>query len=100
MLILKHHPDYKKVYSKQGFPDWDFAVQVLLDWKVISAEVADSFLELKKFRNDAIHYNDGYDFQINTKTAVVLMAKIVEKQFGYLERKDSSGCSMCLARFG
>jgi hypothetical protein len=79
---------YKKLYAKNSVLDWDFAADVLLEWKVISPEVRDALFRLKKFRNDSIHYNSPYDFSANAKLAIGELAFVIEKQFSYFERKD------------
>ena len=79
---------YNKVWKKQSFEQWDFPVKVLKEWKVISKEVAGLFLKLKKYRNDSIHYNKDYDFETNSHDAIKILAKIIDAQFNYMNRKD------------
>jgi hypothetical protein len=55
-------PEYKKIYQKASFDNWDQPVEILQRWGVIPDAVADAFRRLKPLRNDAIHYRDGYDF--------------------------------------
>ncbi len=84
---FKSSPHYKKIYSKKSSDDWELLVKILRDWDIISEEVGNDFLKLKQYRNDSIHYNDGYDFDGNAYTAVKLLTEIISKQFGY-QRKD------------
>ena len=79
---------YKSIYRKNSFEQWDNPVKILNDWGIISNEVAYLFLELKQFRNDSIHYNEGYDFEKNSHNSVKILAKIIEKQFDYTKRRD------------
>jgi len=79
---------YKKVYNKQSFDQWDYPIEVLKDWWVISEEVASRFLKLKQYRNDSIHYNEGYNFEDNAYDAIKTLANIIDLQFNYLNRKD------------
>ena len=79
---------YKKIWNKQSFDQWDFPVGVLKEWNIISDGIANSFLELKTFRNDSIHYNDGYDFESNSHQAIKALADIINGQFNYINRKD------------
>jgi hypothetical protein len=85
---FKSSRHYKKVWNKQSFEQWDFPVNVLTEWSIISDEVAKSFLELKTYRNDSIHYNDGYNFEKNSFSAIKAVANIVNGQFNYINRKD------------
>jgi hypothetical protein len=85
---FKSSKHYKKVWNKQSFDQWDFPVSVLKEWDIISEEVASSFLELKTYRNDSIHYNDGYDFESNSHKAIKALSNIINGQFNYINRKD------------
>jgi len=85
---FKSSRHYKKVWNKQSFDHWDLPINVLKEWNIISDEVAGSFLELKTYRNDSIHYNDGYDFELNSHKAIKALAEIINGQFNYIHRKD------------
>ena len=85
---FKSSKHYKKIWNKQSFDQWDFPVSVLKEWSIISDEVANSFLELKTYRNDSIHYNDGYNFESNSHNAIKALADIINNQFNYINRKD------------
>lgn len=79
---------YKKIYRKDSFDQWEYPVEVLKDWGVITEEVANLFLDLKQYRNDSIHYNEGYDFEKNSHDAIKVLANIIDLQFNYMSRKD------------
>lgn len=79
---------YKKVYRKESFDNWDLPIEALNDWGVISEQVAQGFSNLKKFRNDSIHYNYGYNFEQNSPQAIKLLADIINTQFNYQTRID------------
>lgn len=81
-------PHYKKIHNKKSFENWDMMVSILLDWNIINEEVAELFRELKRHRNDVIHYNEGYNFEENSLIAIKLLVEIINKQFSYIERKD------------
>ena len=85
---FKSTDEYKKIYRKNSFDQWDQPVNILEGWGVISNVVADAFLNLKQYRNESIHYNDGYNFQSNARAAVKLLAKIIDLQFNYMKRND------------
>lgn len=85
---FKSSKHYKKIWNKQSFDQWDFPIKILLEWKIISSDVADLFTKLKKYRNDATHYNDNYDFEINSHEAIKILANIIDLQFNYTNRED------------
>ena len=92
IIKLRNHfktsPHYKKLWNKNSFDSWDFAIDILKDWSVISDEVKTLFQNLKIFRNDSIHYNSGYDFESNSHNAIKILADIIKLQFDYTKRKD------------
>ncbi|NJM52991.1 MAG: hypothetical protein HC846_06100 [Blastocatellia bacterium] len=83
--LSKH---YKNIYRKGSFDNWDYPITVLNEWLVISDEVVAAFQTLKQYRNDSIHYKDGYDFQLNSYNAIKALSIIIDKQFNYITRKD------------
>jgi hypothetical protein len=85
---FKSSEHYKKVYRKDSFHNWDYPILVLKDWGIISDEVSVAFQTLKQYRNDSIHYQDGYDFESNSHDAIKALATIIDKQFNYITRKD------------
>lgn len=85
---FKESQHYRKVYNKQSFNDWVPVINILKEWGIISEAIAEKFMELKKYRNDSIHYNADYNFEENTREAIKILAEIINLQFNYLERKD------------
>ena len=85
---FKGHRTYKRVWNKDSFDNWDVPIDALREWGVITDEVAGHFGALKEYRNDSIHYNEGYDFAGNSQKAVSLLGDIVCAVFGYTHRKD------------
>jgi len=47
----KGTPEYKKVYRKQSFDNWDLAIDTLERWGVLLPDAADSFRELRDARH-------------------------------------------------
>jgi len=78
-------PHYRKVYRKNSFEDWKFAVTVLADWQVLANDVGDDFLALGKLRNFSIHFNPAsyQSMRDNALAALKCLDKIIAKQFGY-----------------
>jgi hypothetical protein len=85
---FKSSEHYRKIHRKASFDQWDTPIKILKDWGVISEKVSKTFLELKKYRNDSIHYNDGYCFEANAQHAVKALGSIIDLQFNYVNRRD------------
>ena len=85
---FKSSKHYRNVYRKDSFDNWDCPILVLKDWAIISDEVSLAFQTLKQYRNDSIHYKDGYDFESNSHDAIKALATIIDKQFNCITRKD------------
>jgi uncharacterized protein YutE (UPF0331/DUF86 family) len=85
---FKSDSEYKKIHNKKSFDNWDKTISFLERNGVILSEVAKLFKQLEKYRNDSIHYNDGYNFKENSKLAVKNILEIIDKQFNYINRKD------------
>ena len=81
---FKHTPQYKRVYKKDSFDNWDLVIDTLVAWDVLLAEVASEFRALSERRNDAIHFRlevDGNDRSL-ALAAIKSLQLIVAKQFG------------------
>lgn len=76
--------EYKKVYNKDSFDDWDKAIGVLSNWKILRPDPKLRFLELKRIRHDNIHF--GYSTDYNDRQyaieALLKMTEIIKGQFG------------------
>lgn len=80
---FKNTKEYKSVYRKDSFDNWDLAINTLESWSVILPDVAVDFRELKEIRNGAIHFDpetDRNDKEISL-AAVKILTEIVEDQF-------------------
>ena len=53
--------EYKKIYRKDSFDNWDFAINTLEAWSVLLPEAVSCFRELKEIRNKSIHFNPETD---------------------------------------
>ncbi|MFC5467420.1 hypothetical protein ACFPPD_01735 [Cohnella suwonensis] len=81
---FKATPQYKDVYSKKSFDNWDKVIATLESWNVLLAEVVTLFFELKDLRNFSIHFNpetDRLDKELALK-AITLLKEIISLQFG------------------
>jgi len=72
-------PEYKKVYRKDSFDNWDVAIETLEAWDVLLPEPAAKFRELRGTRHRSLHFNPETDKNdrdlalqaIKTLTAIV-----------------------------
>lgn len=81
---FKATPEYKEVYNKESFDNWESAIRILSSWNILLPTVVVNFEELKKIRNRAIHFNQetsSQDRKLALK-AIQLISKIVNEQFG------------------
>lgn len=79
----KRTPEYKKIYKKKQFDNWDLLIQVLSAWNVLLPNVATKFEELKQIRNKAIHFRpetDHNDRELALK-AINTLRDIISGQF-------------------
>lgn len=75
--------EYKKVYSKDSFDNWDLAINTLEVWEALLPNVATSFRDLKEIRNKSIHFNpetDNNDKDLALE-AISKLKEIVSGQF-------------------
>lgn len=88
LLDLREHfresPEYKNVYRKNSFDDWDLAIRVLSSWKVLRPESASDLRELQPIRHQAVHFNPAIHENARdyAHSAVRLMRQFIEHQFG------------------
>jgi hypothetical protein len=82
---FKSSEHYRKVYRKDSFDNWPFAIGVLTDWKVLADGVGAEFLELGELRNRSIHFNpETYEsLREDALAALQRLNAIIAKQFGY-----------------
>jgi hypothetical protein len=78
----KNHPLYKGVYSKSSFQDWDKAITVLAEWKIIDKELEMDYRKLADLRNESIHFGNIKDIQASSLTALRTVMTITDKLFG------------------
>lgn len=65
ILILredyKHTPEYKIVFRKDSFDNWDVAINALESWGVLLPDVVKNFRLLRDMRHKAIHFRPEVD---------------------------------------
>ncbi|MER8713135.1 hypothetical protein, partial [Mesorhizobium sp. M1295] len=87
--FYRSSPHFKRVYGKESFDNWAFAVQVLEDWTVLADGVGAQFLVLAGLRNRSVHFDpDTYTtVRVDALEALRTLGRIVAKQFGYFGRQ-------------
>ena len=79
--------EYKKVYKKKSFDNWDLAIGTLEAWGVLVPKAAEAFKTLRDVRNQrAIHFDPSTDTKDRQYAldAVRSLNEIVAEQFGTL----------------
>ncbi|MBD2743485.1 hypothetical protein [Coleofasciculus sp. FACHB-1120] len=93
-LVLKtrryftSHRDYKKIYDKASFDDWEKMLSLIFDWKLIPENAINLFRDLKPIRHQSIHYNENYDFELVAPIAINKLIAAITEIFGVENRKD------------
>ena len=54
-------PEYKKVYRKESFDNWDVPIDTLESWGVLIPDAAKAFRDLKDMRHKAVHFRPEVD---------------------------------------
>jgi len=81
----KNTAQYKEVYSKKSFDNWDKVISILDEWKVLLPDVVNKFNELKSLRNFSIHFNPDTDILERNLAlqSISLLREIIIGQFGW-----------------
>jgi hypothetical protein len=77
-------PEYKWVYRKDSFQDWELAISTLEAWQVLVPEAAAAFRELATLRHRSLHFNpETYaTLRDDALAAFGALSRIVLHQFG------------------
>jgi len=86
---FKKEPDYKNIYRKKQFDDWNKAINILANWGVLQKDVANLFRKLAKIRNQAIHFMPEVDTNARELAldAIKTLTDIIDQQFGTMGSK-------------
>jgi len=80
---FKERSEYRNVYKKDSFDNWDVPINTLNSWDVLLPDVAKEFVLLKDMRHKAIHFRpevDSNDRQL-ALDAIQCLQKIIGNQF-------------------
>ena len=75
--------EYKRIYQKNSFDDWDVPIKILESWEVLLPDVVENFYRLKEMRNKAIHFRPETDHNDRDLAleAIACMKAIIGSQF-------------------
>jgi hypothetical protein len=79
---FKSHPLYKDLYAKESFQDWDKAITVLAQWKVIDCQLEKEYRSLATLRHASIHFGNIGNIRGSALTALKTVMTITDKLFG------------------
>jgi len=87
---FKSSPWYKKVYDKGSIIDWELAIDILVDWKILDDELRKKYLILMRLRHESVHFQKKQqDAEIMSLEAINLINYIISRLFGIDQnRKD------------
>ena len=76
--------EYKRVFRKKSFDNWDIPIATLEAWSVLQSKAKIEFQALKKLRHRSIHFNPETYARLrdDALAAVLHIRKIIETQFG------------------
>lgn len=80
---FKSSPEFRRVYGKQSFDNWDTAIDALASCGVLLPEVADEFRSLKEMRNRSLHFRPEVDTNDRELAvdAIKTLSAIIASQF-------------------
>ena len=80
----QHTDEYKRVYNKDSFDNWDVPIDALANWGVILPDATERFRKLRDVRNRTLHFNPETDRDVRSKAlgALRLFQEIISAQFG------------------
>lgn len=75
--------EYKRVYRKESFQDWELAISTLEAWNVLVPEAAAAFRELATLRHRSLHFNPETYLSLrdDALAAITALAVVVQRQF-------------------
>ena len=75
--------DYKRVYRKDSFDNWDVAIEVLATWGALLPATAEQFRRLRDVRHRTLHFNPATEREARPEAlaALLLFQEIITTQF-------------------
>ena len=85
---FKGTSEYKQVYRKNSFDNWELMIGTLESWNVLLPDAADAFRDLAEIRNRrAMHFDPATDTDDRPLAleAIRYLDKVISSQFGIIE---------------
>lgn len=86
ILRLRDHyralPSYKHVHRRDSFDNWDKAIDTLLKWGVLPAEIETNYRRLARLRHTSVHFNPLSELRLHARDAVHEAMTITDRLFG------------------
>lgn len=81
---FKATPQYRHVYRKDSFDNWDVPIDALEAWDILLPEAVTEFRALKLLRHRSIHFNVSTyaTLRDDALAAILHLRTIIEQQFG------------------
>jgi hypothetical protein len=82
---FRHTPEYKKVFGKNSFDNWELVLDILESWGVLLPEAVHAFRALAVIRNRrAIHFDPATDTDDRPLAleAIRVLDEVIASQFG------------------
>jgi len=92
VIRLREHyrttPQYKYIYKKSSFSDWNEPIDVLEAWRVLLPDAVVKLRQLKDLRWRAIHFDPALDHDDRTPAleAIHLLSDVIALQFSVTDR--------------
>lgn len=81
-------PDYGKIVKKQSFDKWEWMAAVLKRWSIIDNEQVLLVEEIKTLRNESVHYNENYRFDLKAPLMVDRVGEFISSLLSVSQRND------------
>lgn len=77
-------PQYKLVYDKDSYDDWEKAISILEAWDILLPDAVTDFRLLRDKRNSALHFRPETDASARDLAveAIRVLHRIIDRQFG------------------
>jgi len=76
-------PEYKQIYGKGSFDNWDKAIKILEGWNILLPDTLTEYRKLALIRNRAIHFDPATDHHDRPLAleAIKTLSNIIQEQF-------------------
>lgn len=85
---FKSNREYKRIYRKDSFDDWEQMLSLISDWKLVPERAVELLRGLIPIRHQSIHYNEEYDFEAIAPLVINELIAAITEIFGVINRKD------------